>query len=427
MVRRICGLQSVLVFCVALAAVPAVVRGQQDVADVPSKDLRAGGDAKKRYFLIGAMKGVKPPKSGYRLLVVLPGGDGGPNFHPFVKRIYKHALPRGYLVAQLVAVKRTGRQKITWPTRASRVEGGKFPTEDFVDAVLKDVKAAHKLDQRYVFTLSWSSGGPAAYAISLAKKKAITGSLIAMSVFKPDQLPPLTRAKGHAYYLYHSPQDQVCPFRMARSAVTQLKKNGAKVSLATYRGGHGWRAGLYPAIRRGIRWLEANRAQPTTAPATRPAAKSGEAGPEIRPGVGMGPVSFGMSGGQVIKLLGEPDKVEGKGIGLNYLSRGFTLMVHPRSGVVQITCTAREAYGPLAPRDMTDFAGATPEGIAMGAGEEQIVGAYGQPTSRRDYGARTVLEYDKSGVSFVLLGGRLVQLTLTPPSEGKPPTVPPRD
>src|SRR5687768_3951868 len=75
-----------------------------DVADVPAEDLRAGGEEDRRYFLIGAEKGAKPPDGGYGLLLVLPGGDGVAGFHAFVKRIYKHALPDGYLVAQLVAV-----------------------------------------------------------------------------------------------------------------------------------------------------------------------------------------------------------------------------------------------------------------------------------------------------------------------------------
>lgn len=81
-----------------------------------------------------------------------------------------------------------------------------------------------------------------------------------MSVFKPDLLPPLEKAKGHAYFLYHSPDDRVCPFRMAEQAEKDLKKNGAVVKLMTYQGGHGWRGDLYDNIRDGIEWLEKNHA-----------------------------------------------------------------------------------------------------------------------------------------------------------------------
>jgi len=84
-----------------------------------------------------------------------------------------------------------------------------------------------------------------------------------MSVFKPDLLPELKNAKGHGYFLYHSPDDRVCPFRMAERAVKDLEKNGATVKLATYDGGHGWRAGLYDHIREGVQWLEKNHAVPS--------------------------------------------------------------------------------------------------------------------------------------------------------------------
>ena len=82
-----------------------------------------------------------------------------------------------------------------------------------------------------------------------------------MSVFNPRFLPPLKGANGHAYYLYHSPQDRVCPYRMAEQAKASLAENGAKVRLATYDGGHGWRGDVYADIRGGVEWLERNGAK----------------------------------------------------------------------------------------------------------------------------------------------------------------------
>jgi predicted esterase len=236
-----------------------LLAAQDDVADIRSQDLRIGKDEHKRFFLIEPPKSAKPPKNGYGLLVVLPGGNGGADFHPFVKRIYKNAVPEGYLLAQPVPVKWTEKQEIVWPTDKNRVEGMKFSTEEFVDDVIKDVASRHKLDPERTFTLTWSSGGPAAYAVSLTNKK-VTGSFVAMSVFKPDFLPSLEKAKGHAYYLYHSPDDRVCPIQMAEQAAKDLKKSGATVKLVTYAGGHGWRGNLYPNIREGVEWLEKNHA-----------------------------------------------------------------------------------------------------------------------------------------------------------------------
>jgi predicted esterase len=244
----------------ATILLPWPLLAQDDVADIPSQDLRAGNNENMRYFLIGPRKGVEKPEQGYGLLIVLPGGDGSAEFHPFVKRIYKYALPENFLIAQPVAIKWTAMQKITWPTVKNKVPGQKFSTEDFVDAIIKDVSEKYKLNPAHIFTLSWSSGGPAAYAISLSNEK-VTGSFIAMSVFKPSELPPLGSAKGRAYFIYHSPQDKVCPLRMAQQAAKVLEENGAKVKFATYEGGHGWKGPLYNDISAGIGWLEENRAK----------------------------------------------------------------------------------------------------------------------------------------------------------------------
>jgi predicted esterase len=254
---------------VAAAATDAVARATEqmlkdedpltDVADIPSRDLKAGGDANKRYFQIGPKAGTRSPTAGFGLVVILPGGDGSADFNPFVRRIYKNALPEGYVAAQPIAIKWADGQDIVWPTQSNPVAGMKFGAEEFVEAVIADVAKQHKLDRARIFTLSWSSSGPAAYATSLRDKCSITGSFIAMSVFNPQFLPPLKQAKGQAYYLYHSQEDRVCPYRMAVQAGKTLTANGAKVQLQTYDGGHGWRGNIFDDIRTGIQWLEKNQ------------------------------------------------------------------------------------------------------------------------------------------------------------------------
>jgi RNA polymerase sigma factor (sigma-70 family) len=230
-----------------------------DVADIPSQELQAAGDANKRYFLIGPKKNAKPPVEGYGLFIIMPGQDGSADFNPFVRRIYKHALTDRYVVAQPIAMQWTTNQQIVWPTKKNPVSNMKFSTEQFVEAVIADVAKKHKLDRSRVFTLSWSSSGPAAYATSLRANRTVTGSFIAMSVFYPELLPPLKWAKGHTYYLYHSPDDPVCLYRFATQAKTGLAENGAKVHLETYGGGHGWLGNVYNDIRQGVAWLEENR------------------------------------------------------------------------------------------------------------------------------------------------------------------------
>jgi predicted esterase len=246
----------VWVLTILLIAVPA-----RAADDVPSEKLKAGGDDQKEYFLIGASKDRKAPKEGFGLVVIMPGGDGSSEFHPFVKRLYEKSLPDGYLAVQPIAVKWTDDQEIVWPSGKLKVDKMKFTTEEFVAAVIADVGKAHKLDPARTFSLTWSSSGPAAYAISLHEKSIVAGSLIAMSVFRPEWLPELKTAKGHAYYLYHSPDDRVCPFEMAEAAQKQLTEAGAKVTLAKYNGGHGWRGDTFNDVRAGIEWLEKNAAK----------------------------------------------------------------------------------------------------------------------------------------------------------------------
>jgi predicted esterase len=78
-------------------------------------------------------------------------------------------------------------------------------------------------------------------------------------VFKPEQLPPLDNARGRALYLYHSQEDELCPYGMAELAAQALRSSGATVELASYDGGHGWRGPVYDDIRAGIAWLEAHQ------------------------------------------------------------------------------------------------------------------------------------------------------------------------
>jgi predicted esterase len=226
--------------------------------EVPSEKRKAGGDEHKQYFLIGAAKDRKAPKDGFGLIVIMPGGDGSEEFHPFVKQLFQKALPEGYLAVQPIAVKWTDDQEVVWPTAKLKAEKMKFTTEEFITAVIADVGKEHKLNSKRTYSLSWSSSGPAAYMLSMQEKPVVAGSFIAMSVFRPDWLPDLKAAKGHAYFLYHSADDQVCPFRMAESATKKLMDAGADVLLKSYEGGHGWHGKTYEDVKYGIEWLEKN-------------------------------------------------------------------------------------------------------------------------------------------------------------------------
>ena len=93
------------------------------------------------------------------------------------------------------------------------------------------------------------------HELLMRPKSPVKGSFVAMAVFKPNALPKLDAAKGHAYFLWHSKEDKVCPFRFAEDASTKLKDKGAAVELRTYEGGHGWKGDMYGAMRDGMKWL----------------------------------------------------------------------------------------------------------------------------------------------------------------------------
>lgn len=217
-------------------------------------------DSHFHYLLIGPETNQPAPQSGFGLVLILPGGDGSEEFLPFCKEMKKWALPPNFIAAELVAPKWTTNQKIVWPTSFLKEKGMAHSTEEFVEAVIDDAGKLHKIDPRHIFTISWSSGGPAAYVVALSSKR-VTGSFVAMSVFKPDLMPPLAAAKGRAFYLYHSPDDQTCPFFFAEAAKQTLGTNGARVELKTYPGGHGWRPFTYyfDSVRAGIDWLSAQQ------------------------------------------------------------------------------------------------------------------------------------------------------------------------
>lgn len=257
-------------FLLAVIFSPAAcwAQAQQVPPDgIKVQDLRAGGDEKKRYFVHQRL--AEAPKEGWRALFVLPGGPGNAEFQPFVTNIAKQALPANYLVVQLVAPVWSPEQaqNAVWADEKPPVREAKFTTTDFFLKVREEVGKAHKIDPRHVFTLTWSSSGTSGYRFSLLPKTGVTGSFVAMSVFRPEWLPSLTKAKGHPYYLYHSPTDPI-PLTHAQNAQAALQKAGATVELKTYEGGHGWHGDVFGDIRKGIEWLEGQVAKGGKRPAT---------------------------------------------------------------------------------------------------------------------------------------------------------------
>lgn len=220
------------------------------------------GDEHRRYVLHAPPEGTEPPAEGWRLLVVLPGGDGSAEFAPFVGRIRENALGEEWLVLQLVAPVWEAEQaeKLVWPTRKNPWPGMELSCEELFEQAVEDVARQHELDPRFLFVLAWSSGGPLAYTLALEKESPVTGTFVAMSVYKPDLLPSRRNARGRRFHLLHSPEDFI-PIRMAEEARDDLEKHRAEVRLERYPGGHGWQGDVYGMLRSGLGWMERDAAR----------------------------------------------------------------------------------------------------------------------------------------------------------------------
>ena len=133
----------------------------------------------------------------------------------------------------------------------------------------------------------------------------------------------------------------------------------------------------------------------------------------IELGVGVGPVRFGMSKEEVIKHLGQPDKIEAvmqDVVRLDYISlRGLLFGLNPTVGVNYIKCYSKEYPGYS---HVATFAERTKKGVAMGASRNQIITAYGEPDSTDSTGSFTILYYDNLKSEMIITNDRLVGIKM---------------
>lgn len=236
--------------------VDPLVPNAPDVASIPSENLYAKGDKDMRYLLAGPAKKGDIPKEGYKLLVILPGGDGSADFHPFLKRVLREALPPDFLIAELVAKQWSEKQfeNVVWPNKMVPWAQARFTTEEFIESVIADVKKRRKIDGKNVLTMGWSSSGPPVYAHLGSEKRSTTGAFVAMSIFQPKFLPNAGPVKDIPVTIIHSPQDFI-PIAQAELARDTLKGAGADVQYSTYEGGHGWHGDIFATIREAVAHL----------------------------------------------------------------------------------------------------------------------------------------------------------------------------
>ena len=145
----------------------------------------------------------------------------------------------------------------------------------------------------------------------------------------------------------------------------------------------------------------------------------------IEPLVGVGPIKFGMSSGEVIKLLGEPNGVmtepedTSEVVGLDYIpAKGICLIIRDDS-VVIIDCYSSNNPTPF--ESITSFSGTTEEGIGMGSTRDEVYAAFGEPEETYLVSTDTqetthMLCYDKLMMEMAIWQGEVITISISGPS-----------
>lgn len=244
----------------ALTCASVGLRAQGNDAESRAESIDLPGRDAGRYFLIAPQSARPASEHGHGLLLVLPGDDGSAKFLPFVENGVLPAAGPDFVLAMLTAPEGGADRPVVWPSQRSRVAGLPL-TEDRIAATLRDVASRYTIDPKRTVLLAWSSSGPVAYDVALAREVGFAGFYVAMSVFKSDR-SLLRNAKGRRFVLDQSPEDTVTRFQFATDAATALTSRGAAVWLRPYVGGHGWHDAPIPRLRSGLAWLLSDAAPP---------------------------------------------------------------------------------------------------------------------------------------------------------------------
>ena len=127
---------------------------------------------------------------------------------------------------------------------------------------------------------------------------------------------------------------------------------------------------------------------------------------QIEPNVAVGPIRAGMRLQDVIARLGQPERRTANA--LEYTHLGFAVMPNA-DGVVQVVMCGDVTgiNGPL----VKAFTGRTKEGIGLGSTREDLLRAYGPPSSSEKLrGGTESVRYDSLGITFTLEGDKVYHM-----------------
>ncbi|MHC4423517.1 MAG: tetratricopeptide repeat protein [Planctomycetota bacterium] len=162
----------------------------------------------------------------------------------------------------------------------------------------------------------------------------------------------------------------------------------------------------------GAMMIQQQMMQPMPTPGQQEGGTS-QKGLVIKPLVGVGEVRFGMTIEQMKEILGEPQRVTG-GRGCEYLDSGFAIL-SAKDGTVAVIM-----FGDMSLPDsplIRNCKCRTDKDIGMGSSRQDVISAYGQPSSTdhpfSDTGNFVRLKYDKLNGEFILRDYKVVHMTFT--------------
>ena len=109
---------------------------------------------------------------------------------------------------------------------------------------------------------------------------------------------------------------------------------------------------------------------------------------EIKPGVGVGPITLGMKMDEVENYLGKPDRASRRA--WEYLNEGMAIVPNRAGDAVGGILMGDTKGGKLA----RAFKGKTREGIGMGSTKSEILAAFGKPDNTERQAGVEALTYD---------------------------------
>jgi RNA polymerase sigma factor (sigma-70 family) len=119
----------------------------------------------------------------------------------------------------------------------------------------------------------------------------------------------------------------------------------------------------------------------------------------IIPNVSVGKVKAGMTEDDVITTLGEPERKQGE------------VLIYDKRFGFSVVCSRQKIVGAVFCGGGVDFKGHTKEGIGIDSSRDDLIKAFGQPTSAKPWATdQEQLEYKPIGLTFVLQKGKIFHI-----------------